>query len=124
MSRSKPTASEWAILNALWERGPATVRGVHDVIAAASGTTYNTTLKLMQIMAVKGLVKRDASERAHVYKPAFAREALQSDAAVDLLDRVFAGSAAELMQRALARRKPNAGELAKLRELLQTYEKD
>jgi BlaI family transcriptional regulator, penicillinase repressor len=121
MQRIKPTAAEWEICNTLWRIGPSTVRGVYEAMNIPTG--YTTTLKLMQIMADKGLLRRDESARAHVYSMAFEREALQADAAEDLLDRVFGGSASQLMQRALSRRKPDRGELTRLRQLVEQFEK-
>jgi len=122
MSRIRPTPGEWEILQVLWKLGPSTVRDVHETIAAERPGHYTTTLKLMQILAEKGLVKRDESARAHLYKPAVAREELQADAAEDLLERVFGGSAAELMQRALSRRKPKRSELKEMRRMIEEWE--
>jgi predicted transcriptional regulator len=122
MSHLRPSAGEWEILRALWRRGePLTVREVHDALGAS--TAYTTTLKLMQIMSAKGLLTREADGRAHRYSPAVPQPELESDAAEDLLDRVFGGSALQLMQRALARRKPKPAELAELRALLSRLER-
>ena len=122
MSQTRPTPGEWEILQVLWKLGPSTVRAVHETIAAARPGHYNTTLKLMQILAEKGLVERDEEARAHVYKAAVAREEMQADAAEELLERVFGGSAAELMQRALSRRKPKKSELKELRRMIEEWE--
>ncbi|MFN0104394.1 MAG: BlaI/MecI/CopY family transcriptional regulator [Bryobacteraceae bacterium] len=122
MSRIRPTPGEWEILQVLWKLGPSTVREVHESVAAGRPVLYTTTLKLMQILAEKGLVERDESVRAHRYTPAIAREDLQADAAEDLLERVFGGSAAELMQRALSRRKPKRGEVKELRKMIEAWE--
>ena len=80
-----PTDAELEILTVLWSRGPATVRDIHTVIAARKPTQYTTVLKLLQIMAEKGLVRRNAEQRAHVYEPAKPREWTQRQLAVDLL---------------------------------------
>jgi len=122
MNRIRPTPGEWEILQVLWRRGPSTVREVHESVAAERAVQYTTTLKLMQILAEKGLVERDESARAHRYKACVAREELQADAAEDLLERVFGGSAAELMQRALSRRKPKRDELAEIRKMIDEWE--
>jgi len=119
MTRIRPTPGEWEILQALWKLGPSTVRAVHEEIGAGH---YNTTLKLMQILAEKGLVARDEAARAHVYRAAVEREELQADAVEDVLERVFGGSAAELMQRALSRKKPKKGELKELRKMIEEWE--
>ena len=123
MSRIRPTPGEWEILLALWKLGPSTVREVNESVGAERPVQYTTTLKLMQIMTEKGLVARDESARAHRYKPAIKREELQADAAEDILDRVFGGSAAELMQRALSRRSPKRSELKELRRMIDAWER-
>jgi len=119
----KPTESELEILTVLWSRGASTVRDVHNVIAARKPTQYTTVLKLMQIMAEKGLVVRNQEQRAHVYEPAKPREWTQRQLAGDLLQRGFDGSARTLMMGALSARKASKAELAELRKLLDEYEK-
>jgi predicted transcriptional regulator len=119
----KPTEAELEILTVLWSRGPATVREVHEVIAARKPTQYTTILKLLQIMAEKGLVLRNDKQRAHVYEPAKPREWTQQQLAGDLLQRGFDGSARTLMMGALSARKATKAELAELRKLLDEYEK-
>jgi len=119
----KPTEAELEILTVLWSRGAATVREVHDVIAARKPTQYTTVLKLLQIMAEKGLVVRNSEQRAHVYEPAKPREWTQQQLAGDLLQRGFDGSARTLMMGALSARKASKEELAELRKLLEEYEK-
>jgi predicted transcriptional regulator len=119
----KPTEAELEILTVLWSRGPSTVREVHEVIAARKPTQYTTILKLLQIMAEKGLVLRNEKQRAHVYEPAKPREWTQQQLAGDLLQRGFDGSARTLMMGALSARKATKEELAELRKLLDEYEK-
>lgn len=111
-----PTDAELAILNVLWARGPSTVREVFDELTADTG--YTTVLKTLQIMAEKGLVKRDESERSHVYRAAAAAEATQQRLVGALIDKAFSGSAAQLMMRALATRPASAEELDEVRALL------
>ena len=119
----RPTDAELEILTVLWSRGPATVREVHDAIAARKPTQYTTVLKLLQIMAEKGLVRRDEKQRAHIYETARPREWTQRQLAGDLLQRAFYGSAPSLMLGALSVRKASKEELAELRRLLDEYEK-
>src|SRR5580698_846983 len=119
----RPTDSELEILTVLWSRGPSTVRDVHETIAARKPTQYTTVLKVLQIMAEKGLVRRNEEQRAHVYEAARPREWTQKQLAGDLLQRGFNGSAARLMQGALSARKTSKTELAELRKLLEDYEK-
>jgi len=122
-NRPRPTDAELEILTVLWSRGPSTVREIHDVIAKRRPAQYTTVLKLLQIMADKGLARRDEKQRAHVYEAAYSQELTQKQLAGDLLQRAFGGSAARLMQGALSARKTSKRELAELRKLLDDYEK-
>lgn len=117
----RPTDAELEILTVLWSIGPATVRDVYEVIRRRRRAQYSTILKFMQIMAEKGLVRRDESERAHVYEPAKPREWTQRQLAGDLLQRAFSGSAKALMIGALSARKASKEELAELRKLLDEF---
>lgn len=119
----KPTHAELDILTVLWSRGPTTVREVHEILAARKPTQYTTVLKVLQIMAEKGLVRRDEKARAHIYEAARPREWTQRQLAGDLLQRAFNGSARSLMLGALSARKASKKELAELRQLLDEYEK-
>ena len=113
----RPTEAELEILRVLWERGPSTVRQVHESLAARD-TGYTTTLKLMQIMADKGLVTRDESSRTHVYTAHLSQETTQRQLVNDLVDRAFGGSAAELVLRALSSHKTSDDELLEIRRLI------
>ncbi len=119
----RPTDAELEILTVLWSIGPATVRDVHDVINRRRTAQYSTVLKFMQIMAGKGLVRRDEEQRAHVYKTARTREWTQRQLAGDLLDRGFSGSAKALLIGALSARKATKEEIAEMRKLLDEYRK-
>ena len=119
----RPTDAELEILTVLWSRGPSTVRDVHEITAKSRPTQYTTVLKLMQIMADKGLLRRDEERRAHVYEAACPPEWTQKQLAGDLLQRAFNGSAARLLQGALSARKASKAELAELRKLLDDYER-
>jgi BlaI family penicillinase repressor len=123
MNLPRPTDAELEILTILWSRGPSTVREVHEVTAKGKPAQYTTILKLLQIMAEKGLVHRDEKERAHVYRAACPPERTQKQLASDLLKRAFNGSAVRLMQGALSDRRISKVELADLRKLLDEYEK-
>jgi predicted transcriptional regulator len=117
----RPTDAELAILRVLWDRGPATVRQVHDALVEARETGYTTTLKLMQIMAEKGLVTRDESSRTHVYTARLARDETQRQLVSDLVDRAFGGSAAALVLQALNAGETSHEELRQIRELIDSY---
>jgi BlaI family penicillinase repressor len=119
----RPTDAELEILTVLWSRGASTVRDIHESIAARKPTQYTTVLKTMQIMAEKGLVRRNVKQRAHVYEASRPREWTQQQLAGDLLRRAFNGSARSLMLGALSAKKATRGELAELRKLLEEHEK-
>src|SRR5919106_2061918 len=114
--RPRPTDSELAILRILWDRGPATVRQVHEALARTRDTGYTTTLKLMQIMAEKGLVRRDESARTHVYEARVSQEQTQRQLLNHLVDRAFGGSAAEIVLRALSSHQASDEELLEIRK--------
>lgn len=117
----RPTDAELAILRVLWERGPSTVRQVHDALASARDTGYTTSLKLMQIMAEKGLVTRDASSRTHVYTAKLTRGETQRQLVSDLVDRAFGGSAAALVMQALNAQTTSPEEIAEIRQLIREF---
>jgi predicted transcriptional regulator len=112
----RPTDAEVAILRVLWDRGPSTVREV--ATAMGRENAYTTVLKLLQIMAEKGLVRRDESALAHVYAAAYSEEQTQKQIVTDLLARVFDGSAGKLVLQALASGKASPEELAEIRKLI------
>ena len=118
----RPTDSELAILRVLWERGPSTVRDVHEQLNRDGATGYTTVLKLLQIMTEKGLVVRDETERAHVYESRYGEQKTQRQLLADLAERAFGGSATKLVMQALSGRKANSTELSAIRELLDTLE--
>jgi BlaI family transcriptional regulator, penicillinase repressor len=118
-----PTDAELAILGVLWRLGPSTVREVHEALKPAQSTGYTTVLKLMQIMAQKGLCRRDESQRSHVYRALVAEEPTQRRLLGDLMQRAFSGSASQLVMRALSVQPASAGELAEIRALLDGLEK-
>jgi predicted transcriptional regulator len=118
----RPTDAELAILRVLWERGPSTVRDVHDDLNERTATGYTTVLKLLQIMTEKGLVVRDEAQRAHIYEARYSEQKTQRQLLSDLADRAFGGSAAKLVMQALSGRKTNSDELNAIRDLLDRLE--
>ena len=118
----RPTDAELSILRVLWERGPSTVRQVHEVLVGARQAGYTTVLKLLQIMTEKGLVERDESARTHIYIPRYSEEHTQRQLVGDLLERAFGGSSLKLVMQALAARKATPEELAEIRRLLEQRE--
>ena len=118
----RPTDAELEILTVLWSLGPSTVRSVHETITRRKPAQYTTVLKTLQIMAEKGLVRRDEKQRAHIYSASRPREWTQRQLAGDLLQRAFGGSAASLMLGALSSQRASRKELAELRKFLAEYE--
>jgi len=119
----RPTDAELAILNVLWQRGPSTVREVHQALSSSQASGYTTVLKLLQIMTEKGLVVRDESERAHVYAAKLSERRTQRQLLGDLMDRAFGGSSAKLVLNALSDHPATAQELRNIRALLDQLEK-
>ncbi len=126
MSRStpNPTEAELEMLRILWDRGPSTVREIHDVISSEKETGYTTTLKILQKMADKALVTRDESQRSHIYEPAVKAEKTQRQLVDQLLEKAFGGAIEQLVMQALSSRKVNHEEIARLRKLLNDLEEN
>ena len=117
-----PTNAELALLSVLWQRGPSTVREVHDALhtarSAAGAVGYTTVLKLLQIMTEKRLVKRDTRARTHVYSPAVSEATTRKQLLSDLVDRAFGGSSLALVLQALSTTRATPAELEQIRRLL------
>lgn len=120
----RPSDGELAILRALWDRGPSTVREVHAALSEGREIGYTTVLKLMQIMVDKGLATRDESARSHVYRAAQAEEPTQACLLRDLMDKAFEGSAASLVLRALSEPPADPAELEAIQALLDRLRKE
>jgi len=119
----RPTDGELEILRVLWQRGDSTVRDVYDALSKTRPLGYTTVLKMMQIMADKGLVSRDEDQRAHVYSVRVPQEQTQRQMVRDLLRSAFNDSASQLVMQALASRKTSSKELAQIRQLLDAYDR-
>jgi predicted transcriptional regulator len=119
----RPTDAELEILQVLWRRGPSTVRDVFDALSGKRGTGYTTVLKLMQIMAEKGLVTRDETERAHRYEAAQEEGETQSRLVGDLVRKAFDGSARNLVLHALSAERASEQELSEIRRMLDELER-
>ena len=119
MTPPNPTEGELAILRVLWSRkAPMTVREVHDILSRAKDTAYTTVLKMLTIMAEKGLVERDESERSHTYRPALPEPEVQASLLKDLVRRAFSGSALTLVQRAIDDEMASADDLDAISKLI------
>jgi predicted transcriptional regulator len=121
---ANPTEGELEILQVLWSRGRSTVREVLEDLRQDRQVGYTTVLKLLQIMHVKGLVERDGSQRAHVYRAAVSKERTQKGFLADLVQRVFEGSPSQLVLHALGNQRPSRAELREIRALLNRLDKE
>ena len=115
---STPTEVELEILQVLWQRGPSTVRQVFNILKDARGTQYSTTLKMIQVMTEKGLLRRDESVRPQVYTPSRPREQTQLQLVDYLIQTGFGGSAVDLVLRATAANRITTGELAQIKRMI------
>ena len=117
-SNTKPTESELEILQILWEKGDCTVRDVHEILTKNKEAGYTTTLKLMQIMHEKGLVKRDTSSKTHIYSALASQQKTQQHLVSKLIDNAFNGSAARLVMQALGNHNSSKDEIEEIKKYL------
>ena len=118
----QPTAVELEILRILWDLGPSPVREIHARLAAAKGTNYSTTVKMLAVMLAKGLVRRDEDASPHVYRAAITRDRAAKNLLNELIDKVYDGSAMSLVLQALAAGKASQAEIDEARRLLDVME--
>jgi BlaI family transcriptional regulator, penicillinase repressor len=116
-----PSDAEFAILSVLWRNGPSTVREVHEALAKDTG--YTSTLKQMQLMHEKALLRRSERFRSHVYEAGVTKQEAQARFAGDLMQRVFEGSASSLVLGALTAQRASAKDLEEIRRMLDEFEK-
>ena len=119
----KPTESELEILRVLWEKGEATVRDVHEILSKTKDAGYTTTLKLMQIMHEKGMVKRDERNKTHKYSPLISREKTQKQFVGKMIDTLFQGSSTQLVMQALGNHQTSKEELEEIQKLIDNLKK-
>ncbi|TVP51019.1 MAG: BlaI/MecI/CopY family transcriptional regulator [Mongoliibacter sp.] len=122
--QTKPTESELEILALLWELKKATVREIHERLSSNKDTGYTTTLKLMQIMHVKGLVNRDEKSRTHIYTPAIDEKVTQKGLVNNFMHAAFGGSAKNLVMQALGQGNPSKEEINEIRAFLDQLENE
>jgi len=122
LGSAQPTAVELEILRILWELGPSPVRAVHEKLAAAKGTNYSTTVKMLSVMLNKGLVKRKEDARPHIWRAAITRERAAKKFLTELIDKVYEGSAMSLVLQALSSGKASKHEIDEARRLLDEME--
>jgi BlaI family transcriptional regulator, penicillinase repressor len=119
---AKPTEFELELLSLLWDKDGATVRELHGVLSESRQLAYTTILKTLQIMTEKGLVKREEVGKAHVYRATRSRQKTQKQFVGDLSQRLFAGSAAQLVLHALTTQPVKPAELRRIKELIELKE--
>jgi predicted transcriptional regulator len=123
----KPSENELAILQVLWDRGPATVRQVNEVLNEKKEIGYTTTLKFMQIMHEKGMLSRTsegAKGRSHLYTAEVQESQVNNDLLDHFVNRVFKGSTSQLVMRALGRKNPSPEEIEEIKKFLDDLEKN
>ncbi|GAA4407833.1 BlaI/MecI/CopY family transcriptional regulator [Nibrella viscosa] len=120
----KPTDAELEILQVLWQKGPCTVRQVHDELMQNREIGYTTALKLMQIMHEKGLLSRAEDNRSHTYSANITEEDTQRTLVDRLVETAFRGSASKLVMQALGQGKASREELDEIRQLLNQINPD
>ena len=118
-----PTESELEILQILWEQGASTVRQVHALQRNGRDIGYTTTLKTMQIMAEKGLLERDTSQRTHVYFPLVSREQTQQHFLGKMIHGLFKGSASRLVIGALDHKNLSSDDINEIKAYLDQFDK-
>ncbi|TND09939.1 MAG: putative transcriptional regulator [Bacteroidetes bacterium] len=118
----KPTESELEILQVLWENGPSTVRFINDKLNEQKETGYTTTLKIMQIMTEKKLLKREEDGRSHIYKAAIRRDDTQKQMLDRILETAYGGDAAALVLQALGHSKTTKEELEQIKAFIKQME--
>ncbi len=120
----QPTASELAVLQLLWERGPQSVRQVHDALAEDKEVVYTTILKTMQVMLDRGYLSREGAGRKHIYSAAIAKEDTQDQLLDTFLDRTFGGSAKRLVMRALGNYRSSKDDIEELKAMIDRLENE
>lgn len=119
---SKPTPTELEILSILWDKGPSTVREVHEVLSRGRKIGYTGALKFLQIMTAKGSVIRNEDERAHVYQAKEPADETKRRVARDVLQKIFGGSVSQLVLHLIEDKKASPDEIEEIRRLLDDYD--
>ena len=122
MKNIEPTKAELEILQVLWNFGPSTVRLVNDKLNEQREVNYTSTLKLMQIMTEKGILKRDESQMKHIYHVAEKESATKDFLLEKFIDTMYNGSASKLMMQLMGNSKTSKEELQAIKDLLNKTE--
>lgn len=118
-----PTSAELEILNLLWEKHPQTVKDIHEKLMDKKDVGYTTTLKIMQNMFEKGILKRELNGKSHLYYPILKQEETQGRLLNTFLETAFGGSASNLVMQLLGNKKASKEELDKIKALIDQIEK-
>ena len=121
-TNNAPTASELAILQLLWTKGPLSVKDVHEALEKNKPVVYTTVLKTMQVMMERGMLDRETAGRKHIYRALLAQTETQDKLLDSFLDKTFGGSAKKLVMRALGKHTPDAQELEELKAYIDLLE--
>lgn len=119
-----PTSAELEILNLLWDRHPQTVKEIHETLMDRKDVGYTTTLKIMQNMASKGIVKRKLNGKSHAYAPVLKMNETRGKLLDNFLENTFGGSASSLVMQVLGNQKTSKEELDKIKELIAQFNKE
>jgi len=120
--QNKPTESEMAILQVLWEQEPSTVREVQEILSETKDSGYTTTLKLMQIMNEKGLLNRNDESKTHIYTAAVKKESIQKQVVSKMINSLFKGSSAKQVMHALGNHRASKQEILEIKKYLDEIE--
>jgi predicted transcriptional regulator len=122
--QNKPTESEMEILQVMWEKGPSTVREVHEILSETKDSGYTTTLKLMQIMNEKGLLNRNDESKTHIYTASVKKESIQKQVVSKMINGLFKGSSAKLVMHALGNYRASKQEILEIKKYLDEMENE
>lgn len=121
--KKRPTDAELEVLQILWEQGPCSVRFVNTELSKKREVVYTTTLKMMQVMAEKkGFLKRDTSQRTHLYEAVITKEQVQQNMFDKILDSVFQGSSLKLAMKALGHENTSLEDLEAIKKIISKLE--
>ena len=124
MEKIAPTAAELDILNILWKKEPLRVKEIHEQICKIKDVGYTTTLKIMQKMTTKGLLKREPNGKSHLYFSSYAKEETRGRLLDRFVDNAFGGSASSLVMQLLGNKKTSKEELDEIKQIIEQMENE
>jgi BlaI family penicillinase repressor len=126
MGRSKQqtlTPLELEIMKVLWEIGSGNVQAVQERLPGER-LAYTTVQTMLNVLHRKGKVKRTLKDRAYDYKPAVARADAMKAAVGDLIDRMFGGSAENLVMGLVETRQLSPEKLKELQRRIEEADRE